>query len=678
MAGRGGGELEQPLLSPSSSPTPLGSLQPSQQGNGLQRPPSEENGSRYNADLSSSANFDVDMDVSINMSPQPRILERDGNFCQSRGRWSVNNKTRQRRGGMREQLPSGGGNFESDKATTPKCRNQPSLPTLCTRLIRSVSCRSFCDPVPPCCLKTSSYQPSGTRRCWDDWFHSLSYTPTCILMGWIFIAYFLTILVFAGFYLALNRAGGYFSHESKDGGGGGAALALSNSYVREGKFYRQITVGDGAIDQSYCGMDINNNMEALYFSLSTMATIGYGVSDYYFGDCWGPFILVLLQVFSALIFSSLAIGLLFQRMSRGQKRSRTIVFSDVAVIRKVRGVWYWMFRVAELRKRHIIGAKVRVFCVRHERCPATNCSSSDGGEKMVKHNVAAGNAMELETVYFVSHPLAILDGSRIPDLRSLDGQAKSGGSNISISDTSFEQSILMGLPHVVVHRIDETSPMMPPNPIWYDERGIPHGLSTNEQSVGEAANVTTTTSLTGSETSLGSRSDAKGDPENVAPQSLLAEAEEGRPTSVHQGSSPLEISYSIKNYSTPSQQDIIDFLRDRQTEIIVFLEGTCETTGMTLQARHSYCVEDIAFHKTFAPCVFPAEPAASGDRKWGFFARNKSKDDAHLVENDVEMHPAPSARSATLDIDFCRFHDLVPAPSNAESCPYVPSPIVRQ
>jgi len=93
-------------------------------------------------------------------------------------------------------------------------------------------------------------------------------------MGWIFIAYFLTILVFAGFYLALNRAGGYFSHESKDGGGGGAALALSNSYVREGKFYRQITVGDGAIDQSYCGMDINNNMEGeLNFSMLLFVSI---------------------------------------------------------------------------------------------------------------------------------------------------------------------------------------------------------------------------------------------------------------------------------------------------------------------------------------------------------------------------------------------------------------------
>ncbi len=93
-------------------------------------------------------------------------------------------------------------------------------------------------------------------------------------MGWIFIAYFLTILVFAGFYLGLNRAGGYFSNGNNVGGGGGATMTLSNSFVRDGRFYRQITVGDaadGATGQSYCGMDINNNMEgALDVSFHTL------------------------------------------------------------------------------------------------------------------------------------------------------------------------------------------------------------------------------------------------------------------------------------------------------------------------------------------------------------------------------------------------------------------------
>lgn len=149
-------------------------------------------------------------------------------------------------------------------------------------------------------------------------------------------------------YYGVNKLGLYYGH-GVDGEGvinEGNGVPGTDIVPNDGvpPSYNINFAVEGEQVDSFCGMDVNNFMEALYFSLSTMATIGYGTSDYYFGNCWTPFFLVLLQVFSALAFSSLAIGLLFQRMSRGQKRGRTIIFSDVAVIRKVRGHWYWMFR----------------------------------------------------------------------------------------------------------------------------------------------------------------------------------------------------------------------------------------------------------------------------------------------------------------------------------------------
>lgn len=186
----------------------------------------------------------------------------------------------------------------------------------------------------------------------------------------VFAAYFITIVIFAGLYLTVNKVGVYYDHSDTTHGGETTELMTEDLALGSGT--------SGVDEPSFCGMDINNHMEgeffyvfrwvgtccvnislsnvpllmlfcsillyckALYFSLSTMATIGYGTSDYYFGECWTPFILVLLQVFSAIVFSSLAIGLLFQRMSRGQKRGRTIVFSDVAVIRKVRGRYVYV------------------------------------------------------------------------------------------------------------------------------------------------------------------------------------------------------------------------------------------------------------------------------------------------------------------------------------------------
>ncbi|KAL9185304.1 hypothetical protein ACHAXT_003081 [Thalassiosira profunda] len=565
----------------------------------------------------------------------PRILDRDGTFSQSRGRWSVANTNsrssagfgaaRQRRAAAPSASSPGDDGWDDNSSNAPRGVS----PSITRRPQHAPNANNSC-----CCAPAE--HPG--RRCWDDWFHTLSYTPTCILMFGVFVAYFITIVIFAGLYLTVNKVGSYYGGSGTNHGGG------EQNDIKLGD-------GDGGdVDiSSFCGMDINNHMEALYFSLSTMATIGYGTSDYYFGECWTPFLLVLLQVFAAIVFSSLAIGLLFQRMSRGQKRGRTIVFSDVAVVRKVRGRWYWMFRVAELRKRHIIGAKVRVFCVRHERCPVA-LAGGGGGE--------GGNVVELETAHFVSHPLPLLDGSQSTNATNGSAAASGGDEEDPHSDGVFEQSILMGLPHVLVHRMDALSPLMPPRPVWYDEGGVPH-------THGPAGGPLATVSESPTESAA-----ADGTPGETS-SSLLATTTGGKqPTA------------SSLLGDQPTQEEITHFLQDRQAEMIVFLEGICEVTGMALQARHSYRMEDIAFHQTFAPCVFPAvagATATSEGKRWNPFANRKAK-----VEQDPRPSDMPGEEvyvvqpSAALEIDFSQFHDLRPAPLDSISCPYIPSSSLRR
>jgi hypothetical protein len=128
---------------------------------------------------------------------------------------------------------------------------------------------------------------SGFRRIlislWGDWFHTLAYRPDIATHGNYFHLIRILVFLFAYIYLGVSILGA------------------------------KITVApDGSTKDSFCGMDITNHMEALYFSLSTMTTIGYGVSDYYFGDCWTPLLLVLLQSCCAITFQSVAIGLLFK------------------------------------------------------------------------------------------------------------------------------------------------------------------------------------------------------------------------------------------------------------------------------------------------------------------------------------------------------------------------------
>ena len=76
-------------------------------------------------------------------------------------------------------------------------------------------------------------------------------------------------------------------------------------------------------------MDFSDRIEAYYFSLETMATIGYGTQDYFFGHCWEPLVIINVQVVCSLVIESLYFGIIFHRLTRGRKRQSTVLFSDI-------------------------------------------------------------------------------------------------------------------------------------------------------------------------------------------------------------------------------------------------------------------------------------------------------------------------------------------------------------
>lgn len=68
----------------------------------------------------------------------------------------------------------------------------------------------------------------------------------------VFVAYFITIVIFAGLYLAVNKVGMYYGNSTN-----GDAFTIGE----EGGM-NDLSLGAGAGDvESFCGMDINNHME---------------------------------------------------------------------------------------------------------------------------------------------------------------------------------------------------------------------------------------------------------------------------------------------------------------------------------------------------------------------------------------------------------------------------------
>ncbi len=94
-----------------------------------------------------------------------------------------------------------------------------------------------------------------------------------------------------------------------------------------------------------CNLDISNMVQAYFFSLETMTTVGYGTKDQFFGGCYSVLIITIAQACFGLLLDAILIGVLFTRLSRPSTRASTVVFSDFAVIRRVRGEFYFMFQV---------------------------------------------------------------------------------------------------------------------------------------------------------------------------------------------------------------------------------------------------------------------------------------------------------------------------------------------
>jgi inward rectifier potassium channel len=101
--------------------------------------------------------------------------------------------------------------------------------------------------------------------------------------------------------------------------------------------------------------------DAFFFSIQTMATIGYGVMSpaTFYGN-----LIVTLETGFGLIFLAVATGLVFARFSRPTAR---ILFSRVAVIAPHNGVPTLTLRLANERRNQILQAEVSLALLRDER-----------------------------------------------------------------------------------------------------------------------------------------------------------------------------------------------------------------------------------------------------------------------------------------------------------------------
>ena len=351
-------------------------------------------------------------------------------------------------------------------------------------------------------------------------------------------------------------------------------------------------------------MGIEEPFDAFLFSLETMATIGYGTQDIFFNDCLITALVLTLQICSKLVIDGAVIGIIYARLSRPSKRASTIVFSNIAIIRRIRGRLYFMFQLCELRKHHLVEAHVRCYTIRHER--------DSSGKTCAPFQTCA---MRL------SHP-----------------NDETGG------------TLLMCLPQLIVHEIDCHSPLMPP-PMWTSKSSQHHRwyppamqhacISPNSDLHAQRSFRQADDNPTEKQLFPSSFQDNKEyfNTRDSLPQDTVCsvDAYDSDILSVFPGvlkrsaNDPLHSAFRMKSRLSPSmapphnppphpldypyntttleehemeKEMIIRYFRDRRVEVISLVEGADSSTGAAMQARHSYTLADIRWDFAFEQCVF--------------------------------------------------------------------------
>jgi inward rectifier potassium channel len=153
------------------------------------------------------------------------------------------------------------------------------------------------------------------REVWSDLYHFLIDKSWIRLLGLIAFVYVVSNVVFAGLYLL-----------------GGNCIA---------------------------GARLGHFGDAFFFSVQTLATIGYGSMS---PATTYAHVLVTIEAFLGTLFVAVVTGLVFSKFSRPTSR---VMWSKNAIITAREGVTSLMFRVANIRANQIVEAQVRVALARN-------------------------------------------------------------------------------------------------------------------------------------------------------------------------------------------------------------------------------------------------------------------------------------------------------------------------
>ncbi|CAM6094222.1 unnamed protein product [Calypogeia fissa] len=152
---------------------------------------------------------------------------------------------------------------------------------------------------------------------------------------------------------------------------------------------------------NFCIPGVLHYSHALWFSVQTSMTIGYGGELTPDPKCMMTNIVVVVQSLVSLLVAYSLLGVFYIRFARPARRAQTLIFSKRMVIYEEDGVRVLAFRMANVRKHQIIEANVRLLI-------GLNNHLTDEDESVFHFTplkIVGGSEVFLGLPYIVKHPI---------------------------------------------------------------------------------------------------------------------------------------------------------------------------------------------------------------------------------------------------------------------------------
>lgn len=448
-----------------------------------------------------------------------------------------------------------------------------------------------------------------------DVFHSLVNAPTMRTIGILLAGYFFIIVIFSVPYYLISRVYG-------------------------------------------CNMGIETYLEAFLFSLESMATVGYGTQDIFFDDCVLPMLVLTAQMLIRIVCDAGTIGIIYARLARPTTRASTILFSNHAIVRRVRGKLYFMFQLCELRKHQLVEAHVRLYVFRQDSYVEAGDDGKDGGSSIgigTSGNIMASTSLPASTAHGVISRDSAVGATSKGAGHKVKTHFETSALRLNHPNDDLGSMLLMCLPQVVVHEIDASSPLMP-QPYWTETQPLTEGRPAVEHRWAPPAyqfaetevhpenpgagkggltyepailnnlgfpsvvqknpyNFVNTRELVGSgfeKMRHGERVHSKGledytrsfDNPPLRGEARMTREKGGKAQSNDGRRSDAQFESEVQQ---EERRMIQAYMRDKRMEVVAIVEGIDAATGGVVQARHSFICDEIKWHKTFLPCVHEDE-----------------------------------------------------------------------